>query len=73
MDWTWGIRKGDSQEPLKDFDLSSLRTELPSAEMEKAEGGVVLGKMTIHAYRVPIELQNHPTAAFIKNENVNIY
>lgn len=53
--------------------MSSLRTELPSAELEKAEGGAVFVRVTVYTYHVPHELQNHPTAAFIKNENANIY
>lgn len=33
--------KGRSQGRLRDFDTNSLRTELPSAEMEETKGGVV--------------------------------
>ena len=66
--------KERSQGCLGDFNMNSLRTQL-SAKMEKMEGGGVSGGMkqftlTCH---VPLELQNHPTAAFIKNESANIY
>ena len=66
--------KERSQGRLGDFNMNSLRTQLLSAKM-KTEGGGVSGGMkqftlTCH---VPLELQNHPTAAFIKNESANIY
>lgn len=67
--WTKARRQGR----LGDFDMSSLRTELPPAEMEKTEGGGVWVRTTIHTHHVPLELQNHPTAALTKNENANNY
>lgn len=40
--------KGRSQGLLGDFDMSSLRTELPSAKMEETEGGAVWEGIASH-------------------------
>lgn len=73
MDWIWGMDKGEASRTPRGFwhvqpkDRAAIRWD------GKDEGGVVWVRTTIHTCHVPLELQNHPTAALTKTENANNY